>query len=540
MNKVKRILLMLVLAIILLGITQVQATVTSTDPSVDSGGRVTITLQSSETVYAYKITLVDSAGLSFVSATSTAGQVNGSNVNGASTSGVTSLATYTFTAPSVSSDTKYSVKFNVSVSTDGEAYTSTTNTSTVTVRAAQVATPTLSKIEVTAGPSKTTYTEGENFDKSGMTVRATYSDGSTKNVDFTVTDGNSLSAGKTSVTISYTENGVTRTTSQSIQVNQKQETPAQEPETPAESQEEETPKLTSISIDGTKYENGASLIVESDVNEVTITAEGTGVSNYSISVNGESSGINVRLSEGSNEIIVTNNENRSEQIKVTINRKAVEPNAPNVIDESNENENEEEQENNDEEKLQLTELEIEDLELSPKFSPDVYSYTVNIYMDEKDYTNINVKATANIENADVKIDGTEGLVEGENIVNIVLTSEDGEEIVTYQIIVNKIKESSEIVDQTSTNTVNAEEKVEQEAESNSKKNILIATVSAIILIAIIVIICVKKFKENRKEPSLYNYELENDDDEDSEIDNNKTSPIYEEPKKKYRGKHNKE
>lgn len=81
---------------------------------------------------------------------------------------------------------------------------------------------TLQKIEVTKAPTKTVYTEGENFDKTGMKVLATYSDGNTKEItNYTITDGNNLSTDKTYVTISYTENGVTKTTKQSITVNKK-------------------------------------------------------------------------------------------------------------------------------------------------------------------------------------------------------------------------------------------------------------------------------------------------------------------------------
>ena len=92
-----------------------------------------------------------------------------------------------------------------------------TCTQAITVNAAP---KTLDSIAVTTAPTKTTYTAGENFDPAGMVVTATYSDGSTATVTtYTVTDGNSLTAGKTSVTISYTEGGVTKTCTQAITVN---------------------------------------------------------------------------------------------------------------------------------------------------------------------------------------------------------------------------------------------------------------------------------------------------------------------------------
>ena len=80
-------------------------------------------------------------------------------------------------------------------------------------------TKTLTSIAVTTPPTKTTYTAGDNFDPAGMVVTATYSDNSTSVVSATVTDGTALTAGKTSVTISYTEGGMIQTITQNITVN---------------------------------------------------------------------------------------------------------------------------------------------------------------------------------------------------------------------------------------------------------------------------------------------------------------------------------
>ena len=91
-----------------------------------------------------------------------------------------------------------------------------TITQNITVNAASKV---LSRIAVTTPPTKTTYIEGNNFDTTGMVVTATYNDDSTAVVNgYTVTDGNNLTAGKTSVTISYTEGGVTKTITQNITV----------------------------------------------------------------------------------------------------------------------------------------------------------------------------------------------------------------------------------------------------------------------------------------------------------------------------------
>lgn len=100
-----------------------------------------------------------------------------------------------------------------------------TITKDITIANEQQATPetptekTLTSISITKAPTKTTYTEGENFDKTGMKVIATYSDGSTKEItNYIVKDGKNLTAGKTNVIISYTEGSITKIVEQSITV----------------------------------------------------------------------------------------------------------------------------------------------------------------------------------------------------------------------------------------------------------------------------------------------------------------------------------
>ena len=80
----------------------------------------------------------------------------------------------------------------------------------------------IEKIQITNQPIKMQYIEGQNFDTTGMKVTATYNDGTTKEItEYTITNGESLSVGQTSVTISYKENGVTKTTTQAITVEEK-------------------------------------------------------------------------------------------------------------------------------------------------------------------------------------------------------------------------------------------------------------------------------------------------------------------------------
>ena len=87
-----------------------------------------------------------------------------------------------------------------------------------------VTNPVLSSIAITTAPTKTTYTEGETFDPTGMVVTATYSDASTDNVTasctYTPSTSTALTTSNTAITVSYTWNEVEKTTTQAITVNE--------------------------------------------------------------------------------------------------------------------------------------------------------------------------------------------------------------------------------------------------------------------------------------------------------------------------------
>jgi len=80
--------------------------------------------------------------------------------------------------------------------------------------------PALSSIAITAAPTKTAYSEGDTFDATGMVVTATYADETTADVtaDCTFNPSTNLALTDTEVTVSYTENGVTKTATQPITV----------------------------------------------------------------------------------------------------------------------------------------------------------------------------------------------------------------------------------------------------------------------------------------------------------------------------------
>ena len=95
-------------------------------------------------------------------------------------------------------------------------YNAKTATATITVTD-----PALSSIAITTAPTKVTYEEGEVFDATGMVVTATYADASEEDVTALCTwsPSGALAPSDAEVTISYTHNAVTKTTTQAITVN---------------------------------------------------------------------------------------------------------------------------------------------------------------------------------------------------------------------------------------------------------------------------------------------------------------------------------
>ena len=82
----------------------------------------------------------------------------------------------------------------------------------------------LTDIAITTPPSKTEYTVGESFDPAGMVVTATYSDNSTAVVTgYTYLPNGALSTSDSTVTISYTENNITKTATVDITVTEAEE-----------------------------------------------------------------------------------------------------------------------------------------------------------------------------------------------------------------------------------------------------------------------------------------------------------------------------
>lgn len=114
--------------------------------------------------------------------------------------------TYSPTGALKLSDTTITVSY-----TEGDV--TKTTTQAITVAKA------LDRIAVTTPPNRTSYFSGEQFSAAGMVVTAYYTDGSSGAVTgYTYSPAGALAAGNTTITVSYTEGGVTKTTTQAITV----------------------------------------------------------------------------------------------------------------------------------------------------------------------------------------------------------------------------------------------------------------------------------------------------------------------------------
>ena len=85
----------------------------------------------------------------------------------------------------------------------------------------------LIRVEIVSAPTKTVYTEGEVFDPAGMTVRAVFSNGTTKNVNgYAFSPAGRLAAADKTVTVTYSEGRITKSASVKIKVNPAPVSPA--------------------------------------------------------------------------------------------------------------------------------------------------------------------------------------------------------------------------------------------------------------------------------------------------------------------------
>ena len=122
----------------------------------------------------------------------------------------------------------------------------------------------------------------------------------------------------------------------------------------------------------------------------------------------------------------------------------------------------------------LSDLTIENLQLSPKFDTVIYEYSIK-YIGEK--TSLDIKATPTDPYYVVEITGNEELKEGENIINILVSDPDGNNVATYQITVTK-----SLVD---------EEAIVREQKEKQKRILMVGGVIALVILTIAIVLIIR-------------------------------------------------
>lgn len=421
----KRIIkILILLAIIFLGIqiNSYAAVVTSTDKSVEGGNNVTISINAKQPLGAYKVSLVDAGGLTFVSA-SGGTTSNGSLVTGSSDKGITSLASYTFKTPVVQKDTKYTVKFKISTMADVDLnkIPEENNTATITVKA-KATTPPPSEGNTGGGTTekpveeKPTFTDVKEtvYTTSKVNVRESYSK-SSKNLG-------SLEKGEEVTRTGKGSNGWSRITfkGKTAYVSSSYLTTTK----PTEEEKSNNKALKSLSIEGvnlspefdpeiTNYE----VQVDESITELKINAIAADEKSK-VEITG-----NTDLKEGENTVT----------IKVTAEDETVRNYMITAIKG---------------EKLPfgLTTLNVGNGELTPTFQTDIYEYELVL---TEDLATIEIDAILDLEGASVEVLGNEDLIDGSVITVLVYSGEkDAEDtqVAEYKITVKKNLASTIVTD----------------------------------------------------------------------------------------------
>ncbi len=147
----------------------------------------------------------------------------------------------------------------------------------------------------------------------------------------------------------------------------------------------------------------------------------------------------------------------------------------------------------------LSELKIGDLELTPEFKTDVYEYAIKYVGTE---TSLDINAIATDKDYIVDIMGNENLQEGENIITILVSDAEENNVATYQIKVDKsLTEEVEI---------QAENQNVKEGQKQNK----IIIIGVIILVGIIVIIIYIIIRRKRNENWEEDYSMPYSDEEE--------------------------
>lgn len=496
-KKLKYIFLLGIL--VMLGLsTNSQARITTSDPTVESGGTATITISSQEAVAYGSIDVTSTGGLTFVSVSG--GTANGTLVAFAGTENKKSgIATYKFKVPNVSKTTTYKVVFSSADmgTAEGESIDSSTATATVTVRAAgnnsgsgNSSSGSGSSSSGNSGSSgSSNQPTAPSFSSRNETVYATSSVNVRASYSTSSSVIGSLDAGDSVTRTGVATTSVNGITWSRVTYNGQTAYISSSYLTTEEPEEEKSnnKNLKSLAVDGyeitpefssdvTEYD----LTVDENVDALTVNAVAED-ENAKIEITGND---NLLIGENTIEIKVTAEDETVRTYKINVTKGEIVG-------------------------IQLSELNVEGYTLDPEFNSDIYEYTLNI--NDTSITSINIDAKSNTENAVIEIAGNNELKLGENLVTILVKSEDEQDIATYQIIVN------------------IQEKPQEQIIAGIDNNDLYLYggigLGVLVIIIIIIIVIVKRRNKDDDDFSTYYGGFNSLDDENTDKKDNSESKL---------------
>lgn len=419
--KILRILLLTILIIALYNVTS-NAAISATSSTVNSGENVSISISSNIPVLSYAVTVTNNGGLTLVNSSGGTGEGT-STITNASSSGMTNLATFTFRVPTVSTDSTYSVRFNATIMEDEEFNSIPDSSATATITVKAPSTPPSTDPEPPSEPNFTSVNETVYIDGNNVRFRESYSLES--RILYTFSNGQMLTRtgiGNEWSRVSF--NGQTGyiysqylTTTAPAVDNEDDE----EEDDPVKSSNNYLKSLTvnngTLSPNFNPRTTSYTVVVEDDLEEITISAETedekatvSGSGTIQLEEGNTTARIEVVAENGSTNTYTIHIRKESAEEIITVGIKSL--------------------------KIQgvTADNKTEDISFMPDFKTDVTEYTCNI---SDQITKLLITAEPNEENMTIEILGNENLQMGENVITILVKSEDGQEIYTYQIIVTK-------------------------------------------------------------------------------------------------------
>lgn len=226
-----------------------------------------------------------------------------------------------------------------------------------------------------------------------------------------------------------------------------------------------------------------------------------------------------KLNVGANQlkVVVTAEDGTTKTYTINVTREEAAA-TTNKTEDSNTTENQtaENEQTNEQSNSDLIKLEIEGYSLTPKFSPDIYEYKLDLH-DDVD----SLKVLTEGANHDISIEviGNTEIKDGENTITVLVRNEETKQNSTYQITVNKQVAPNTQIDDNLNSAIK---------KANKVRTILLAIV-AFIIIAIIVFIVVRhRYNQDNSD----NYDAYDYDSEDKERLNLEEEELFKRVNKK--------